>query len=161
MGLLITTGKSPGASARSVAKALFLCFPHSCLEGRGKRSLSSLAAKARKKSIGRICALYSEAGKPCSLQVLSLSKAGFEWLAPRIMITGVSLHQLPKRKAQACCVQFKGTKAASLRNLFCGDECNECEKGCKSGSKISTGADKITLCLSGKKLLTLGVEYEG
>ena len=155
--MLITTGKNPSQECRALARALFCVLPHSVLEGRGKRSLSSLITKARKKRMGSICAIYREEGGQHSLSSLSLSETGYDWLSPKILVEKITLHSpLPKKsEGQSSSVKITGARAKEVRGLFGAEP-----TGDEPESAISAGAKSISLSFRKKKLITLGVSYE-
>jgi len=158
--MLITTGRNPDSASRAIARALHLAVPESRLEGRGRRTLSSLLSRARKLHFSRICTIYKAEGKPCSISFISLgADGGWAWLSPRIIVTKVTaavaqgnrLRNLP----QSGCIAISGPKSGILRGLF-GLETQDCGPE----SRIIAAASKITVASGGTKLLELGVRYE-
>ena len=156
--MLITTGRNPGREGRLIARALFLSFPGSRLEGRGRRTLSSLLSSARKRRFSRACTIYREQGKPCSISFISLGNEG-EWerLSPEVRIKSLSAFPLPRKIPQSACLSIKGAKAAVLRRLA---DAPPCEEGEGPSSAITAGASKISFSLQGKRIMELGVSYE-
>ena len=155
--MLITTGRDPGTEGRSVARALFLSFPGSRLEGRGRRTLASQLSRARKLHFSRVCTIYREQNHPCSISFISLGNSG-EWerLSPEVRIRSIRAFPFPKRTLQSACLSIKGAKAAVLRRLA---DAPACEPG-EPASAISAGASEISFSLQGKKIMELGVSYE-
>ncbi|VVC02085.1 Uncharacterised protein [uncultured archaeon] len=157
MEVLITTGKKPDRKARLIAKALFLSMPGSRLEGRGGRTLASLASKAAHLHFNRLCAIYKEEGRPHSLSFMEIGgKNQWRWLSPKISITKVSVS--PKGKAklrQSACLRITGTKAAALSALA-----SPLNSSDETESRLAASAKKITIALGNRKLLEMGVKYE-
>lgn len=157
--MLVTTGRNPGREGRAVARAISLCFPGSILEGRGRRALASLLSRARKLHFSRLCTVYRGQGRPCSISFISLC-SGPEWerLAPEVRIKSISASPLPRKIPPSSCVSIKGAKAAALRALSGAPACEPGDEHC---SEISASASKISFSLHGKRIMELGVSYEG
>lgn len=160
IAVLITTGKKPGKESSAIAKAIFSTVPASCLEGRGSRTLASLVLRARKQRMDRVCAVYSEDGKPSHITFLSLENGGWHWLSPKIKIKSVAVSipasRAKAKKEQAAGIKINGTKAATLRALLGSAASNRGEPL----SIITASASKITIFSEGRKTLELGVAYE-
>ena len=156
--MLITTGRNPGREGRALARALFLSFPGSRLEGRGRRTLASQLSRARKLCFSRVCTIYNEQNHPCSISFISLGNAG-EWkrLSPVVRIRSVRAFPFPKKTPQSSCLLIKGSRAPVLRRLA---DAPACEQGDEPGSAITASASGISLSLQGKKIMELGVSYE-
>lgn len=157
--MLITTGKKPDLLSRLVARALFLCIPGSCLEGRGKRTLSSLVKKAGKRHFARIASINKKEGGASEISFISLDGNG-NWrrLTQRILISyAVACKERGEwRKNQSCSLRVSGAKRAALMELLAP---LQSDAGCES--RITAGAKSITLKLCKTDLLILGVSYEG
>lgn len=160
VAVLITTGKKPGKGIRAIAKALFSAVPASCLEGRGSRTLASLISRAKKRHLDRVCAIYSEDGKPSHIAFLSLENEGHHWLSPKIKIKSVaaspSISKTKAKKGQAAGIKITGAKAATLSALLGAAS----SKRDEPISTMSASASKITIFSDGRKTLELGVAYE-
>ena len=154
--MLITTSKSPSPACRRIARAFFLAVPESALEFRGKRTLSALASKARKKRFARICAIYQQKGMPSQIRFLETGERGWEWLSPHILITKIT--HAPAHKgslSQSAGLKIAGSKARALRLLL--DQSGKPEE---AQSEIISSAGGLSVKLGAKKLLELGVKYE-
>ena len=153
--MLLTTGKGKGIAIRQVARALFCAVPSSKLEGRGKRSLSSLLSKARKQHGGRLCVIYTDKEAACEIAFLqSDAQAGFEWLSPRILVRKI-LFAAPGKYPTSSCLKLSGAKARALSGLLPPQECEG-----EFESEIKAGATSISIFVHGKTVLRAGVSYE-
>jgi len=155
--LLITTGKGKGIALRQVARALFCAVPSSKLEGRGKRSLSSMLSKAAKQHGGRLCAIYAgKEGAACEIAFLqSDAQAGFEWLTPRIMVKKITF-SAPGKYPVSSCLKLSGAKARVLSALLPSQECDG-----EPESEIKAGATSLSISVHGNLVLRAGVSYVG
>ncbi|VVB99994.1 Uncharacterised protein [uncultured archaeon] len=155
--MLITTGRNPDAISRAIAQALGAAIPRSIVEGRGRRTLSGIISKARKKRFPRVCTIYKVEGKPCAISFLSVDEKGWKRLSPQLQITSAKAFAKAGRE-QSSCLEISGTKASALKQLL---SVMENEEGDEPESKITAGASKITIHVHGKRLIELGVKYEG
>ena len=153
--MLITTGRGKEVALRQVARALFCAVPSSKLEGRGKRSLSSLLSKAGKRHGGRLCAIYSgKEGAACEIAFLqSDAQAGFGWLSPRIVVKKI-LFAAPGKFPMSSCLRLSGAKARVLSALLPPQECEA-----EFESEIRAGATSLSISVHGKSVLRAGVSY--
>jgi hypothetical protein len=154
--LLLTTGKGKSIACRQVARALFCAVPSSKIEGRGKRSLSSMLSKAAKQHGGRVCAIYAHKKAACEIAfLLSDAHGGFEWLSPRIIVKKITF-AAPGKHAVSTCLKLSGTKARVLSALMPSQDC----EGCGIESEIKASAASLSIFVQGKLVLRAGVSYE-
>ena len=155
--MLITTGKKPGNESRLIAASLAASVPGSRLENRGQRTISSLISKARRLHFSRLCTIHAEEGKPHRISFLSLEdEKGWGRLSPIIMVRKIA--DSPKQGCkfrQSKCLSISGTRAKTINTLLLPRNSSD-----ETESKIAASAKKISIFISNKKILELGVSYE-
>jgi len=156
--LLITTGKKPDTLSQLIARALFLCTPESLLEGRGKRTISSLLQKARKLHFSRLCTISKREGGASEISFISLEEDGsWQRLSPAIIAQYAVACEEKKawRAEQSHSLKITGAKRAALQQLLSPSNADA-----EHESSITAGASTLSFKLGKTELLKMGVKYE-